>query len=74
MSTLTDDFWAPRASFLAPIPELAIAADQLDQAADAVLRGDLETARVLIKSCDMPSLSTYRALIAYSTRMWPSIP
>ena len=63
MSTLIDDFWAPRASFLAPIPELAIAADQLDQAADAVLRGDLETARVLITSCDMPSLSTYRALI-----------
>ena len=63
MTTMTDDFWALRASFLPPIPELAIAADRLDQAAEAVLRGEIDTARSLSAARDLPALNSYRALI-----------
>lgn len=46
-----------------PIPEIAIAADLLDAAANALLASEKETARKQIVACDMPALNDYRALI-----------
>ncbi len=63
MHNENDEFWALRNTFLPPIPEVAVVADFLDQAADAILGEDIETARALIISCDMPALSSYRSEI-----------
>jgi len=54
-----DDFLAPRACFLAPIPELEIAADLLAAAADALLAGDLNLARVKLRQANDPVLYKY---------------
>ena len=63
MIEMVDEFWALRTSFLPPVPELAMAADLLDQAADALIGGDRETARHLVAACNMPELNVYRAEI-----------
>ena len=52
-----------RRCFMSPIPELSAAADLLDQAADAVLDGDLTLARQLITQADMPLIAAYTAFI-----------
>jgi 5-methylcytosine-specific restriction endonuclease McrA len=53
------DHWAPRKSFLEPIPELEEAADLLSEAADALMSGDLEFAESLIIEADMPIIGEY---------------
>lgn len=63
MQTQNDDFWAPRDTFITPITELWTVANFLDQAADALLRQEVETARELIISCDLPALNIYRSKI-----------
>jgi hypothetical protein len=71
-------FRAPGASFLPPISEPASAADRLDRAAEAVLRGAMDAARALIAACDLPALNTCRALIVEGAkpdiRRYRSIP
>ncbi len=53
------DFLAPRRCLLAPLPEHEQAADLLSGAADAILEGDIETARKLLRLADMPVLFDY---------------
>lgn len=60
---LSPDFWAPRDSFLSPIPEIALVADILEKAADAILQDDRNMARELIVRCDLPELRSYRSQI-----------
>jgi hypothetical protein len=58
-----DDFLAPRVCFLPPIPELEIAADLLAAAADALLAGDLDLARVKLRQANDPALYQYASRI-----------
>ena len=46
-----------------PIPELAIAADLLAEAADAVLAGDRERARTRLREADIPAVHAFAARI-----------
>ena len=59
----TEDFWATRTCFSPPIPELTIAADLLHEAADAVLAGDLDYARVQLRSANIPAVHAFAAKI-----------
>ncbi len=58
-----EDFLAPRACLLSPLPEHEAAADMLSKAADATLAGDLETAHGLVRRADMPVLFEHAALV-----------
>lgn len=60
------DFWAPRMCLLPPIPELAIAADLLDEAADALLAGDRDRARARLREADTPTVHAFAAKIMES--------
>ncbi len=51
-----DDFLAPRACLLPPIPELEIAADLLAAAADALLATDLDLAKEKLRQANDPVL------------------
>jgi hypothetical protein len=53
------DFLAPRTCLLAPLPEHEQAADLLAGAADAILAGDLGSARERLRQADMPMLFDY---------------
>lgn len=57
------DFWAPRACFLPPISDLAIAADLLDEAANAVLAGDHDRAREKLRAGNIPAVHAFAAKI-----------
>lgn len=57
------DFWAPRACFLPPISDLAVAADLLDEAANAVLAGDHDRAREKLRAADIPAVHAFAARI-----------
>lgn len=50
------DFWAPRACFLPPIPEIHSAADLLAEAADALLAANHELARERLRQADIPAV------------------
>jgi hypothetical protein len=63
-----ENFWALRDCFLTPIPQLEQAAQKLDHAAFALLSGDFDAAKQLIKSCEMPELDRYRAEIVEGTK------
>ncbi len=58
-----DDFLAPRVCFLPPIPDLEIAADLLAAAADALLVGDLDLARLKLRQANDPVLYQYASRI-----------
>ena len=52
-----------RNTFLEPIPELELAAELLDQAADAALAHNFDVARSLLIEADMPALCEYEQKI-----------
>ena len=52
-------FWAARASFLVPIPEVEAAADGLALAADSLLARDKAEARCHLEQANMPVLRAY---------------
>lgn len=54
-----DNFWLPRPSFRATTPEVQQAADLLDEAADALLVGDLEHARRCVHLADDPAVHAF---------------
>ena len=56
MQELPADFWAPRACFEPPPPEVHQAVALLDQAADALIAGDRARAVELIAQADMPPI------------------
>lgn len=58
-----DDFWAFRACFVPYIPAMAIAADLLDQSADALLAGDHDRARALLREANDPTVHAFAAKI-----------
>ena len=53
------DFWAPRACFLEPIPQLRWVADKLSDAADALVAGDPKLARQRVFEADVPTVFEY---------------
>ncbi len=55
-----------RDCFLPPIPEFDAAASLLDRAADAVLTGDHESAKKLIRDADFPELYAFASRITGS--------
>jgi len=55
----TDSFWLPRPSFRATTPEVQQAADLLNEAADALLIGDLEHARRCVHLADDPAVHAF---------------
>lgn len=59
----TEDFLAPRTCLLPPLPEHEAAAELLSEAADAILAGDLDVARGLVRRADMPVLFEHTALV-----------
>ena len=59
----SEDFWAPRACFLPPIPELSLAADLLHEAADAVLADDLDGARERLRDANIPVVHAFAAKV-----------
>lgn len=59
----TEDFLAPRACLLAPLLEHEAAIEMLLNAADAILAGDLDLARGLVRRADMPVLFKHAALV-----------
>jgi hypothetical protein len=59
MLTETPEFLAPRRCLLAPLPEHEAAADLLAEAADAIVAGDVGTARERLLQADMPVLFEY---------------
>ncbi len=61
--TETGDFLAPRTCLLPPLPEHETAADMLSEAADAILAGDLDLARSLVRRADMPVLFEHTTLV-----------
>lgn len=61
---MNDEFWAPRLSFLSPIPEVAVAADLLALAADSLLACNEEQARSYLDQANMPTLRAYTRSIA----------
>jgi 5-methylcytosine-specific restriction endonuclease McrA len=58
-----EGFWALRPCFLPPIPELAAAADLLDEAADALLAGDRDRARKRLREANIPAVHAFAAKI-----------
>jgi hypothetical protein len=71
MTVTTDPtFYAPRACFLPPIPELEIAADLLLDAADALLASQYERAGGLLRQADMPVLRDYALRIMGREDRW----
>lgn len=61
---MADGFWADRASFRTPIPELDVAADLLASAADSLLAFDQAGARSYLEQANMPTLREYTRSIA----------
>lgn len=61
---MEDEFWAPRASFRRPIPEVEVAADLLTLAVDRLLVHDEINARSYIEQANMPLLRAYTRSIA----------
>jgi hypothetical protein len=59
----TEDFLALRTCLLSPLPEHGAAADMLSKAADAILDGDLDRARSLVRRADMPVLLEHTTLV-----------
>jgi 5-methylcytosine-specific restriction endonuclease McrA len=57
------DFWAPRACFLPPIPEVDRAAELLAEAADALLAANCALALERLRQADMPVVSNYATMI-----------
>ncbi len=57
------DFLALRTCLLPPLPEHEAAADMLSDAADAILAGDLDMARELVRGADMPILFEHASLV-----------
>ncbi len=51
-----DDFWGLRPCLAPPIREFAVAADLLDDAADALLAGDEAGAHVALRLADLPAI------------------
>lgn len=58
-----EGFLVPRTCLLSPLPEHAAAAEILSKAADAILAGALDVARVLVRQADMPVLFDHAALV-----------
>lgn len=65
--TETADFMALRTCLLSPLPEHDSAADMLSEAADAILAGDLDLARNLVRRADMPVLLAHTNLVMSDT-------
>jgi len=65
----TPEFLAPRRCLLAPLPEHELAADLLSEAANAIVAGDVETARDRLRQADMPVLFEYARKL-----MGPAVP
>jgi 5-methylcytosine-specific restriction endonuclease McrA len=63
MLDLSEEFLAPRRCFLAPIPEVGQAADLLDEAADAILCGDMDRARCCVRAADIPAVHAFASRI-----------
>ena len=61
---MENDFWAPRASFSVPIPEVEAAVDLLALAADSLLACDEARARSYLEQANMPALRAYTRSIA----------
>jgi hypothetical protein len=59
----TGDYLALRPCLLSPIPEHDTAAEMLSDAADAILAGDLDSARDLVRRADMPALFEHASLV-----------
>jgi HNH endonuclease len=59
----TEDFLTLRTCLLSPLPEYEAAADMLSEAADAILAGDLDRARNLVRRTDMPVLFEHTTLV-----------
>jgi hypothetical protein len=58
-----EDFWAPRICLHLPIPEYEVGAEMLAEAADAILIGDLNLARDLVRRADMPVLFEHAYIV-----------
>ena len=66
---MEDDFWALREYFLPPIPDLAVAADLLAFAADSLVAGDEQQARLYVEAANLPTLRSYtRSIQSQVTR------
>lgn len=67
MVVMEEEFWIARASFLSPIPDVAIAADLLALAADSLLAGNEAQARSYVEAANMATLRAYTRSIASQT-------
>jgi HNH endonuclease len=61
----TEDFWAPRTCLHLPLPEYEAAAEMLSGAADAILTGDLDLARDLVRRADMSVLFEHAHIVMH---------
>ena len=61
------NFWAPRDCFVPPIAEIDQAIEFLEQAADAILSGNLDSAASLVLKADIPELCEFAQKITGST-------
>jgi 5-methylcytosine-specific restriction endonuclease McrA len=59
----SEDFLALRVCFLPPISDLVVAADLLDEAADALLAGDHDRAREKLREAHIPAVHAYASRI-----------
>jgi hypothetical protein len=60
-----EDFWAPRTCLHLPIPEYEAGAEMLAEAADAILIGDLDLARDLVRRADMSVLFEHAHIVMH---------
>ena len=61
----TEDFWALRTCLHMPIPEYEVAAEILSEAADAMLTGDLDLARDLVRRADISVLFEHAHVVMH---------